>query len=120
MGIIDQGIDLLSSFGTHVFQAKTAVERSASFSNDALHLISGLLLVLLGAFVLRSSLPSFRPWLLVLGLAVANELNDLHVRGWPGRSTQLGEGVVDIILLLLLPTLLLIVARTRPHLLVRR
>lgn len=120
MRIVDQGAGLLSSFGTHVFQMKTAIERSAGFSNDALHLISGVLLVLLGAFVLRSSLRSFRPWLFVLGLALANEINDLHVRGWPGRSAQLGESATHIILMLLLPTLLLVAARTRPHLLVRR
>ena len=120
MRIVDQGIDLLSRFGAQMFAAKAAVERSVGFSNDALHLISGVLLVLLGAFVLRSSLRSFRPWLLVLGLALANELNDLHVRGWPGGSTGLGQSAQDIILILLLPTLLLIVARMRPNLLARR
>lgn len=120
MRIVDQGADLLSRFGSQVFAAKTAIERNAGFSNDALHLISGVLLILLCVFVLRSSLRSFRPWLALLGLALVNELNDMHVRGWPGRSTQLGESAVDIILILLLPTLLLVVARMRPNLLVRR
>jgi hypothetical protein len=120
MRIVDQAIDLLGQLSAEIFAAKTAIEHSTSFSNDALHVIAGLLLQLLAALVLRSSLRSVGPWLMVLGLALANELNDLHVQGWPDRPAHWGESGMDIILILLLPTVLLIVARMRPNLLIRR
>lgn len=120
MRIVDQGIGLLSHIGTEIFAAKTAIKQSMGFSSDALHIISGVLLLLVAAFVLRSSLRNFKPWLALLGLALLNELNDLHVRGWPDGSAPLVQGGKDIILILLLPTLLLVVARTRPNLLARR
>ena len=120
MRIIDQAADMLEHIGVQTFAAKTVIEQALGFSNDALYVIAGVLLYLIAAFVLRSSLRSFRPWLLLLGLGLANELNDMLVRGWPNRPAQLGESGKDLLLLLLLPSILMIVARTKPNLLARR
>lgn len=120
MRIIDQGIDLLGRLGTEIFGAKTTIAQSISVSNDSLHLIAGVVLHLIAAFILRVSLRNFGPWLLVLGLALINELNDLHVGTQSLGTAQFGEGGKDIILIMLLPTLLLIVARKRPNLLAKR
>lgn len=116
MRIVNQGVDMLSHIGHEIYAAKAMVEHSIGFSNDALHVISGVLLHLIAAFVLRSSLRNFGPWLMVFGLALTNEVNDLHIKG-TGNLYASGK---DIILLLLVPSLLLLVARTRPNLLARR
>lgn len=111
---------MLGYLGTEIFAAKMAIEQSISFSNDALHVIAGVVLQLIAAFILRSSLRSFGPWLMVLALELANELNDLYVDLWPDTAAQLSEGGKDIILTMFLPTVLLSVARMRPNLLARR
>jgi Na+(H+)/acetate symporter ActP len=120
MGILDFIAGWLSRIGSEVFTVKMAVEQNVSFSNDALHILGGVLLQLVIAFALRTSLASFTPWLIVLALELANEWNDLYMEIWPNRAEQLGESAKDIILTMLLPTVLLIVARTRPKLLARR
>lgn len=120
MHILETSIHLLSRVGTDVFTAKMAVERSVWFSDDALHIFGGVLLQLAFAFVFRTSLGAMGPWLFVLALELINEVNDLSMGGWPNRADQLGESVKDILLTMALPTLLLIIARTRPRLLAKR
>lgn len=117
MGIVDQAIDFLSRIGAEILAVTRAIEHSLGFSNDTLYLIAGVALHLLAAFILRSSLRNFGPWLLVLALALVNELNDFHVQVWPDR---LGHGAKDIVLIMLVPTILLIVARKKPNLLTKR
>jgi len=77
-------------------------------------------LQLLAALILGCSLADARPWLVVLGLELANEFYDLWVERWPSLSMQLGEGLRDVLGTMLLPTLLLLVARHRPRLLAGR
>ena len=87
---------------------------------DSLHVVVGLLLQLTVAGVFRSTLKSWRPWLAVLALELANEANDLLVERWPDPGRQWGEGAKDVLLTMLLPTVLLLVARRLPQLLTGR
>ncbi len=50
---------------------------------------------------------------------LANEWNDLYVERWIEQAMQFGEIAKDIALTMLLPSLLLIVARRFPRLLQR-
>jgi len=86
---------------------------------DSLHVLAGVLLQLGAAAILRTDVADRRPWLLVLVLELANEANDLLVEQWPNPGMQWGEGAKDVLLTMLLPTLILLVARYRPRLLVR-
>lgn len=97
--------------------SKTFLEHSIGFSHDALHVLVGLGLQLLGAVVLRTSLRSPWPWLMVLLLELVNEWHDLRAERWPDLQMQWGEGVKDLLLTMALPTLMLIVARWAPGLL---
>jgi hypothetical protein len=99
------------------YQAKQAFELIVPFHNDALHVIAGVAIQLLAALVLRSSVVRFAPWLVTAILTLANEWSDLRTERWPNPSQQWFEGGKDIALTLLLPTLLLLVARLRPQLL---
>jgi hypothetical protein len=107
------------SFGW--FDLKMLFERSIAFDSDGLHVLAGVAVQLLAAALLRSSVARWRPWLVVLVLTLANEAVDLWVEQWPDAelSGQWGESIKDLLLTLALPTLLLMVARKWPRLLVR-
>ena len=98
-------------------QTKTFIENTIGFSHDVLHVMVGVCLQLLFAGLLRRSARSVWPWLMVLGLELANEWVDLHVEVWPQHAIQWAECAKDVLLTMALPTLLLIVARCRPRLL---
>ena len=87
---------------------------------DSLHVLAGVMLQLAAARVMRTSVADFRPWLLVLGLELANEAYDLLVEHWPDPGMQWGEGLKDVLLTMFLPTILLLVARHRSGLLAGR
>ena len=89
---------------------------------DALHVHAGVLLQLLAALLLRRSLRSPWPWLIVFAGALANEAYDLHYETWPDadRARQWAESAKDVINTMLLPSLLLVVARYAPRLLTGR
>ena len=84
---------------------------------DALHVVLGVLLQLAGAALFRRTLADWSPWLFVAGLLLINEAHDLWVEQWPERGMQYGEGAKDVLLTLLVPTLLLWLARKRSPLL---
>ena len=84
---------------------------------DSLHVIVGVVLQLFVASLTRRGLADWRPWSVVLALEVANEINDLWVERWPDPGQQYGEGMKDLLLTMLLPTVLLLVARYRPRVL---
>ena len=107
---------LLDRVATDWSQTKTFIEHMIGFSHDALHVMVGVCLQLLFAGLLRRSARSVWPWLMVLGLELANEWVDLHVEVWPQHAMQWGESAKDVLLTMALPTLLLIVARCRPRL----
>ena len=83
---------------------------------DALHVHIGVLAQLAIAAVLRKRLSSIWPWLAVAAVTFANEAYDLYFERWPDRSMQYPEGAKDIWNTLLLPTLLLLLARYTPGL----
>ncbi len=102
------------------YQVKLFAEHASGISMDALHVILGVVLQLAIALILKSSVARPLPLLLVLGLEILNEANDFRVELWPNAGMQLGESAKDIVLTMLLPTLIFLVARQRPQLLVRR
>jgi hypothetical protein len=79
--------------------------------------MGGVILQLIVAALLRSSLAGKWPWLIVLGLELANEAYDLWLERWPSLPMQLGEGARDLIGTMLLPTFLWWVASRRLRLL---
>ena len=100
------------------YQIKLFIEHASGISMDALHVIVGLMFFLLAARLLRRSVSSPLPWLAAMCLELGNEAYDLTVERWPDLGQQLGEGFKDILLTMTLPTLLLLVSRHRPSLLV--
>ena len=103
-----------------LYQAKTFIEHAIGFSHDALHVLVGVVVQLGIAVLLRRSLRSIWPWLIVLALELGNEWVDLAIERWPVPAEQFGEGMKDILLTMALPTLLLLVARFRPRWLASR
>ena len=99
------------------YQVKELVRHTTGWPMDTLHVIGGIILQLSLAALLRTSLASKWPWLIVLGLELANEAYDLWLERWPSLPMQLGEGARDLIGTMLLPTLLWWVASRRPRLL---
>lgn len=101
------------------YQFKSFLEHASGVSMDALHTLVGFVIFLLAALLLRRSIASPLPWLAVLLLEVGNEAYDLFVERWPDIGSQAGEAAKDIILTMALPTLVMLIARWRPVLLVR-
>lgn len=95
---------------------KTLVERSFAFHNDALHILAGVTLHFVVAGLLRKSLGHWLPLTIVLALELANEANDFLVERWPDVPTQLGEGVKDLLLTLVIPMMLFVTVRWMPAL----
>jgi hypothetical protein len=90
---------------------------ASGLNMDALHVHAGIGIQLVIALLLRRSLRSPLPWLAVLVAIVANEYYDLHHEIWPSRSDQWAESAKDFWNTMLLPTLLLLIARFAPHVL---
>lgn len=99
------------------YQFKLFLEHASGISMDALHILVGFTIFLVAARLLRRTVASLLPWLVLLILEIGNEAYDLHVEVWPNPGMQWGESAKDIMLTMALPTLLLIVARWRPALL---
>jgi hypothetical protein len=106
----------ISAVFTGWYDVKMIIERAGMVSTDALHVIAGVLLQLLFASILRRPLSAWLPWLLVLGLLLFNEAVDLWVERWPSLAMQIGEGVKDLLLTMILPTALLVASRISPGL----
>jgi hypothetical protein len=102
------------------FELKEMVRHFTGWPMDTLHVMGGVILQLAVAALLRTSLASRWPWLIVLLLELANEAYDLWLERWPSLGMQLGEGLRDLVATMLLPTLLWWVARRRPRLLAGR
>ncbi len=101
-------------------ETKLLLEDSLGISTGSLHVIIGMMILLLAALLLRKSVASWRPWLVLLAFATLNEANDLRIDQWPNLRMQYAESVKDLLLTLFLPTLLLITARRMPQLYARR
>ena len=100
------------------YQVKLFVAHLTTLSMDALHIVGGFVGLLLVARLFRRPVTDARQWLAVLALELLNEWSDLTVERWPEMASQLGEGMKDIFLTMLVPTILLLIARHRPRLLV--
>src|SRR3954463_4321509 len=85
---------------------------------DALHVYAGVLLQIVAALIMRRSLKSPWPWLVVLGAELANEVYDYTYEVWPDRDIQFAEGLRDMWNTMAMPTLLLLLARYAPRLLI--
>ena len=101
------------------YQLKLFAQHSTGVSMDALHVVVGVILQLLIAMLFRSSLARPMPLLALFALELVNEANDYRVEVWPDPGMQFGEAVKDVILTMFIPTLIFLVARRRPKLLVQ-
>lgn len=99
------------------WQMKLWLEETTGLHMDALHVHAGILAQLAAATVLRRSIGSPWPWLLVLLAAMANEWWDLTYEIWPTRDEQWAESIRDVWNTMLLPTVLLLLSRLAPGLL---
>ena len=99
------------------YQVKLFLEHSTGFNMGALHVIVGVLLQLLFAFLFRSSVARLLPLLAVLALELLNEASDFRVEIWPQPGMQFGESAKDVILTMFLPLVIFLMARLRPKLL---
>lgn len=106
----------LAAEGIEWASMKAGLQPMLNISHDALHVVLGVLVQLVAAAITRSSLSRALPWLVVFGLELINEINDIKVERWPTFAMQLGEGVKDTLLTMLLPTILLILVRMQPRL----
>jgi hypothetical protein len=98
------------------YRVKMFIEHASIITSDSMHVLAGVLILLLSALILRRSILSWLPWLIVLAMAVANEAVDLWVEQWPDVAMQYRESVKDLLLTMTLPTILLLAARFRPQL----
>jgi hypothetical protein len=101
------------------YQMKHWLAEATGLGLDALHVHAGVLGQLAAAAILRRSLRSPLPWLLILAAALANEWWDLTYEIWPTRQEQWAESVRDAWNTMLLPTILFLLARYAPGVLVR-
>ena len=97
------------------YDIKQWLEASSDLHMDALHIHAGIACQLAAALILRQPLGSVRPWMVVAVAVVINEIYDIRYEVWPNRDDQLGEGVKDVWNTLLLPTLLMLLARFAPQ-----
>jgi hypothetical protein len=97
---------------------KVWLETASGLNMDALHVHAGLLVQLGAALILRRSLKSPLPWLVVPIAILANEIYDLTYEIWPTRGAQIGQSIKDIWNTMLVPTLLLVTAWIAPWLLI--
>jgi hypothetical protein len=100
------------------YDVKTWLEATSGLDMDALHVHAGVLCQLAAALLLRRPLSSVWPWLVVLVAVAANEAYDMQLEVWPNRDDQVLESIKDAWNTLLLPTLLLLVARFAPWLVI--
>ena len=96
-------------------EGKLFIEHSVSVSHDSLHVIIGVLIWLAFALLLRRPVTSWKPWFWLLAIILWNETVDLWMEQWPDPGQQYGEGAKDVIVTMLVPTLIMFVARVRPE-----
>lgn len=101
-------------------EMKGFVERSTDVSMDALHVIVGVLLMFGVALLMRRTVADWRPWLVVLIAGIVNEAADRLSDPWPSAVLQYAEGFKDLAVTMLLPTAILLTARSLPRLYARK
>ena len=83
-------------------------------SQDALHIYAALLCQAGAAFLFRTSIARLGPWLFVLLVLAVNEVGDLLEPGRAIETWQILGGIRDLWNTMLLPTVLLLLARYAP------
>jgi len=116
MSVLSKIVDGLVWPGVIWRDFKLYLEHAAVFSHDSLHVLAGVVLQLVFAGLLRTSIASARPWLLVLALELLNELNDFRAEGWTFLEVQWIAAGKDLFLTMILPAILLLAARHLPSL----
>lgn len=87
---------------------KTALSEAVGLSKDALHVHLGLLIFLAAVLLLRTSLGSWTPWLVLLLFELANEAVDLLHEHDGIRVTDLSETAKDIVNTMFWPTVVVL------------
>ncbi|HET9638049.1 MAG TPA: hypothetical protein VFP12_02470 [Allosphingosinicella sp.] len=97
---------------------KQAVAAWTGLERDALHIYAAILIQIGSAALLRRTLASPWPWLVVLAFALANEWLDVQ-RDQLFEEWEKAAALHDLWNTMLLPTLLLLVARFTPGVMMR-
>jgi len=84
-------------------------------SQDALHIYAALLIQFGAAWLLKRTLSSALPLLLVLLAVLLNEAGDLYLPGNPLESWQISGSIKDLWNTILAPSLLFTMARISPQ-----
>lgn len=90
---------------------KDLISQYTGLEKDALHIHAALLIYILTSLLFRRSFRSFLPWLVVLGIELANEAHDIWENWGAPWSWSLGESGKDLWNTMLWPTVLLLAAR---------
>lgn len=101
------------------YQLKLFIAHASGISMDAWHILVGVTAFLALARLLDSNVARPLPWLLLLAAELINEAHDMQVERWPDLGSQLGEAAKDVILTMAVPTLIAMVGRFWPGLLVK-
>jgi hypothetical protein len=101
-------------------ELKMFIEHASIVSSDALHILVGVGIWVIAGLILRRSLASWLPLLVVLAAIVYNEGVDLWVERWPDAGMQYGESAKDFLLTMTVPVVLLIMIRLTPSLFQQR
>jgi hypothetical protein len=99
---------------------KDWIEHASGLNMDALHVYAGVGIQIAAALLLHKRLSSPWPWLVVLGAEFANEVYDYTYEVWPDRDIQFAEGLRDMWNTMVMPSLILLLARYAPNFLVGR
>lgn len=98
---------------------KIYLSQVTALSQDALHIYAAVAVQLAAALLLRRSLAHPLPWLVLVAALLANEVADLREPGRPIEEWQVLGSIKDSWNTLLLPTLLMLLARYAPRLVAR-
>lgn len=96
------------------YEAKMFLEHSTSVSPDALHVIAGAVIFLACALLFQRPIADVRVWAALLCLNFFNEFVDLWAERWPDPARQYGQGMKDLLLTMVVPTILYLVSRFAP------
>ena len=94
-------------------QVKGAISIWTELERDALHIYAAILLQIGSAAVLRRSLASPWPWLVVLAAALGNEWLDIY-RDDLFEDWEQGAAIHDLWNTMLVPTILALLVRFAP------
>jgi hypothetical protein len=100
-------------------QVKNAIAIWTELERDALHIYAAVLLQIGSAALLRRSLASPLPWLAVLAAALGNEALDMRRDGL-FEEWERTAALHDLWNSMVVPTILLLLARFAPGLVARR